>query len=240
MIYADQTNSSVQVRVHRITAPWDQATVTYNNFGEAFDPTVAGSFYTKSSVAGWYSADVTSLVQGWVNGAYPNDGLFLEQGIGTAFNRYRSSDSTGNATLLPQLVVCYSASTGSGCVTIQGPTASAGGVPDTYIWTEQPDGNFGSDVYLYTGYLNGGDKQSLIQFNFALPPVPTVTPTPSASKTSTPKSTPSPTRTPSRTPSPTATAGSCAGHDSYMGFSHTPTCTPTTTRTATATATGSG
>jgi hypothetical protein len=210
-LYADQTNSSVQVRVHRVTAPWNEQTVTYNSFGEAFDPTVVGSFTTKSSVTGWYSADVTALVQGWVNGAYPNDGLLLEQGWGSAFNRFRSSDSTGNATLLPKLVVCYNAASGSGCVTLQGPSTSANGVPDTYLWTAQPDGNFGSDVYLYTGYLNGGDKQSLLQFNVVVPPMPTSTPTltPTASPTNTrvATKTPLPTRTPTatRTPSPTRT-----------------------------------
>jgi PKD repeat protein len=218
LLYADQTNSSVQVRVHRVTAPWDEHTVTYNNFGESFDPTVMGSFTIKSSTTGWYSADVTALVQGWVNGAYPNDGLLLEQDWGSTFNRFRSSDSTGNATLRPQLAVCYSAASGSGCVTYQGPSTTPNGVPDTYLWTAQPDGNFGTDVYLYTGYLNGGDKQSLLQFNVVVPPPPTSTPTltptvsPTITRTATKTRTPTRTAIPTRTPTPTRTATATGSH----------------------------
>ncbi len=43
-IYADQVNTPLTVRVHNVTAPWSENTVTWNNFGGAFDPSVVGSF----------------------------------------------------------------------------------------------------------------------------------------------------------------------------------------------------
>ena len=49
------------VNLHRITAPWVETLVTWNNFGGAFDVAVEGLFIADS--VGWHSVDVTALVQ---------------------------------------------------------------------------------------------------------------------------------------------------------------------------------
>jgi hypothetical protein len=41
-------------------------------------------------------------------------------------------------------------------------------VPDAYIWQAAPDLNTGDQPSLYTGLVGGGEKQSLLRFDFAL------------------------------------------------------------------------
>ena len=62
------------VNLHRITAPWTEAGVTWDNFG-GHDASVVSSFSANSD--GWNTADVTDLVRDWVDGTYANQGLIL-------------------------------------------------------------------------------------------------------------------------------------------------------------------
>ena len=161
----DITNQTV--RLHRVIAPWVESLVTWNNFGERFDPTVIGSFTTNAT--GWRSTDVTALAQAWADGKYPNDGMLLEQDL-TPFTSYRSSEDPSPA-LRPMLTITYTLPTGGSAasITIQrGPTMPTA-VPDAMIWQATPDTNYGSFVQLVTGEISGFEKQSLVKFDFALP-----------------------------------------------------------------------
>lgn len=105
--------------IHRVAAPWGENTVTYQSFGGAFFPaieavlpstpylTLPGDLVT--------SADIQSLVQGWVSGAITNDGILIDRDL-TAATSFYSSDWT-NVAQRPSLDVCY----------IPGPCA---GMPD--------------------------------------------------------------------------------------------------------------
>jgi hypothetical protein len=53
------------IQVHRVTAPWDEADVTWQSFGGAFDPAVEAAFDNGSSS---YVVGVEALVSGWANG----------------------------------------------------------------------------------------------------------------------------------------------------------------------------
>jgi hypothetical protein len=71
-----------QVTTYRIIPSWSSSSVTWNNqpgHGEAY-----GSAWVPSKTWDWYTFDVTSLVQNWVNGT-SNYGLML-----------RSNESSGN------------------------------------------------------------------------------------------------------------------------------------------------
>ncbi|MFL7811764.1 MAG: DNRLRE domain-containing protein, partial [Anaerolineae bacterium] len=65
---------SVPIEVYRLAVPWAAATTTWNN-----QPASAEQHATISApwALGGLTMDVTSLVQGWVSGAYPNEGLVL-------------------------------------------------------------------------------------------------------------------------------------------------------------------
>ncbi len=157
-IYVDGAGNQT-VNVHKITSNWAENSVTWNSFGEGFDPSVIGSFV--SSASGWYGVDVKSLVEEWLDGTTPNYGLVLEQGL-TAFTTYHSSEFA-TVGLRPMLRIGYTTSGGSTVVTVQRGTNL--NVADAYIWQLEPDNNFGTEDILYTGEVSGALKQSLVKFD---------------------------------------------------------------------------
>lgn len=150
------------VNIHRITAPWAELGVTWNNFGGSYDPTVEASFV--ADAVGWKSVDVTALVQAWLDGTYENDGFLLEQGLPTGFTEANSSEFA-TVALRPELEICYPTSSGTTCVIIQRPGADQDGVMDAHIEENHPDTNVGSFTPLRTGHGVFAEKQILIWFD---------------------------------------------------------------------------
>jgi len=151
--------SGQTVNVHRITSAWGEATVTWNNFGSSFDAAVVGSFVADG--VGWRSVNVTSLVQSWIDGVYPNYGLLIEQGA-TQGTAYASSEYI-NSTLHPMLKICFTTSGGSQCVTTQ--EGFSGVVPDAYVSQLYPNDTYGHVDRLFTGIVNLSLKYSLLHFD---------------------------------------------------------------------------
>jgi hypothetical protein len=63
------------VTVYRANANWSESSVTWNNkpgYAEAY-----GSASVPLDTGEWHSFDVTSLVRGWMNGSFSNQGLML-------------------------------------------------------------------------------------------------------------------------------------------------------------------
>jgi bacillolysin len=79
----DMGERTHQVTIHRITGPWGYGSVTWNNQPGTAGP--YGSAWIPSRSWGWYGFDVTALVQGWINGSFPDYGLMV-----------RSNESSGN------------------------------------------------------------------------------------------------------------------------------------------------
>jgi hypothetical protein len=104
-IYRNDEGGSRTVNLYRITANWSETGVTWNNFG-GYDGAVLASF--AATGAGWKSAGVTALAQGWAAGSYPNYGLLLDDPTGVAdeYETYWASEY-GDVSLRPKLVVCY-------------------------------------------------------------------------------------------------------------------------------------
>jgi hypothetical protein len=145
------------VNVHAVTSAWVESTVTWGNFAGAYAPGVVGSFMADG--IGWRMADITSLVQAWMDGTMPNFGLLLEQGDSTRTTYYSSEEIS--ITQRPRFEICYTVNGQQHCVTIQRDTW--GHVYDSFIWEGYPHDNFGMAANLYTGILNDSHKQSLIQ-----------------------------------------------------------------------------
>jgi len=146
------------VRLHRVTAPWDEDTVTWDSFGGSYDPAVAGSFVADGD--GWRSVDVTALVQAWADGTYPNYGLLMEQdsAYGTS---YWSSEYLDVVELRPKLEICV----GSVCEIIQRSDVTPDAVMDAYIREVAPFLNYGSETTLMTVIEQNYIKHSLVQFD---------------------------------------------------------------------------
>jgi hypothetical protein len=156
-VYVSQA-SSHEVFLHRITSDWDEATVTWTNFGGAYAAGVEGSF--TATATGWYSVDVTGLVQSWMDGTYDNFGILLEQGD---LNYPRTHiNSKENAANHPYLEVCLE---GVGC-------ADMDDVGDAYIYELYPSANTGAGELLNIGWYDASDleKQALIRFELPTTP----------------------------------------------------------------------
>jgi hypothetical protein len=159
IVYVTSPGNST-VTVHRITADWVENTVTWNSFGEQYDATVENSFVPNA--VGFYSINVTSLVQGWISGTYPNYGLLLDEVL-LPLTAYTTSEWPYTTLYRPMLKLYYGATPDS----IQ--RGVSGTVFDTYIWEAYPDNNYGTVDQAYTGASDNVIKQAL--FKFDLPTV---------------------------------------------------------------------
>ncbi|MFO0761484.1 MAG: DNRLRE domain-containing protein [Byssovorax sp.] len=98
------TNGAAPVSVKRVTAPWAEATVTWNSWAGAQASDEIASFI---SAGGAHSFDITALAQAWVNGVYANNGVALGSELVTStFSTSESAD----AALRPALSICYTPS----------------------------------------------------------------------------------------------------------------------------------
>jgi len=152
------TGGTPAVACYRVLTHWDEMQATYNNrltgtawgaagmlSGTDYVATALGTFAV--SAAGWVSYDITSTVQGWVNGSYANEGvMYRETSTGHCYTRM--SEYMTDASLRPKLVVAYTTGAGAPIITTpslpadtvgvaynQTLTATGGAVP--YTWSLQ-------------------------------------------------------------------------------------------------------
>ena len=143
------------VNVHRVTADWDPAAVTWNSLAGAYDSNVEGSFV--AVMTGWQSVDITGVVQTWVDETLPNFGLLLDQAAGGFSPQIISSTEAGS--LAPFLVICYNSGDEVVCDTI---VAQA----DVFIDETAPDNPTEGNTVLQVAQMMtpGAEKQALIRF----------------------------------------------------------------------------
>ena len=109
------------LRLHRALRDWTEMGATWraydgiNNWttaGGDYDPAVIASATLSSAVNVWKQWNVTSLVQGWVSGAYPNQGMLLESPfrVGNNERQFYSSDYPGDPALRPKLTIVFTGS----------------------------------------------------------------------------------------------------------------------------------
>jgi hypothetical protein len=102
------------VDFYAITAPWNEGTVTYGNFNEAYDSsTIYGTIPSRAKV-GYNAVDLTALVGKWVSGALADYGVLLATvpQNNTAADDWATSEA--GTAYAPQLVVCYTCAPGWG------------------------------------------------------------------------------------------------------------------------------
>ena len=148
------------VEIYRTAVDWQEMTVTWDNFdlyGGSFDPTALGGF-TVSTGMTYYAVDVTAQVMAWMNGDQPNYGLLIKQPVVLGERtEYYSRERVENPHP-PVLELVY---------TIGGETVTELLEPlaDAMINAAYPDDNWGYTDKLYSGWLNGAEKVSLVRFD---------------------------------------------------------------------------
>jgi hypothetical protein len=68
--------SPITWNAHLITAPWDEATVTWSSFNDAFDQAIFKSVSTANASVVF---SIAPQLQAWVSGQVPNHGFLIEQ-----------------------------------------------------------------------------------------------------------------------------------------------------------------
>lgn len=148
------TPSGQEVRIHRITGTWDEATVTWANFGSAYSPTVEASFIADQ--LGWEEIDISGLVTAWANGVYPNYGLLFDQDNLALRTEVTSKDSP--SANHPFVVICSD----SGCDTVSIDM-------DSFINERDPSWNFGANDVITFGNTAGTPYEKNGMLIFTVP-----------------------------------------------------------------------
>ena len=122
-------NVDVPITAHRISNPWNEAFVTWNQRDNGINWNTAGGDFDASIISTTavgpasnvrYEWDITSLVQGWTDSAYPNYGVALATARSNSIGeRFYTSDET-IVTRRPRLTVQYACECGSSCLAPQG------------------------------------------------------------------------------------------------------------------------
>ncbi len=144
------------VNVHSILEDWDPGLVTWNLFNGNFNPDVEGSFLAEAN--GWFTVDLTDLVQRWINGEQNNFGVLLVQSSPAPTPLI--IHSTERLGFEPFIEIRYTGPDGEVCDTVL-PTA------DVFIEESIPDANFAGTTILRVGemMIPGAEKQALIIFD---------------------------------------------------------------------------
>lgn len=160
-VYVVQVSNET-VNAHRITDDWIEMGVTFNNFGGAFDASVAGAFTIDG--IGWRYAEVTGLVQAWLDGVHPNFGFLLDQESMFPRSIFYAREF---GVIQPTLEVCYMTLGGIVCETFDP-------IADAPISELLPDVNAGASEHLYVAAAGPTSytKQSLIRFDLPTTPPP--------------------------------------------------------------------
>ncbi len=148
----DQDN--YPVNIHRITDDWGEYSTTWNDANNIYDPTPVASFipaYRRQYV----SADLSSLMQDWVNGTQPNYGVML---IGTFDNLSKYASRENSAARQPYLQVEIS---------IGGGTYRASADQDTYLELRQPNSNYGTADELTVRARVDDQKRAMYRFDLS-------------------------------------------------------------------------
>ncbi|MFN0189478.1 MAG: DNRLRE domain-containing protein [Bacteroidia bacterium] len=128
-------------RIYRVTSPWNESTVTYNN--QPTYTTTNGALLFPSSISfqNYININVTSLVSVMTSAPGLNNGFLLKLVNESPLSSmiFASSDFS-NPTLWPELIVQYTVVADS-CITLSAMDAFAS---DSYLASVAPSTNYGS------------------------------------------------------------------------------------------------
>lgn len=96
------------VLVNRVTVPFSTDTVTYNT-RPAFTATAIQYNVTTSDINSTIQIDVTTLVNDWLSGTFPNYGIALTNSDGTSVVEF-ATDGIQYEPFYPRLVITYTGS----------------------------------------------------------------------------------------------------------------------------------
>ncbi len=127
-LYVDAVGKAGSFDVYQLNSSWNENKLTYNTPSPSLGPSATGGIstaITSNSLNQFVLIDITSLVQKWVNGTAPNDGVALALTTATGTFSFDSKESllTGNG---PELEIALAGVGTQGPVGPQGPVGLQG------------------------------------------------------------------------------------------------------------------
>ena len=107
-IYANVVTGTGSIDVYNVTQEWSQATLLGTDILTVEHTPLANVSITKANIKTYIPIDITSLVQGWLNGTIPNDGIALYPHIaapGLAIPNLHIASKESSTTGIPMLEV---------------------------------------------------------------------------------------------------------------------------------------
>lgn len=86
-----EDDSGEPVNIYRVTDTWSENTANWNNTGNDYDSSVVHATFVPDRT-GWERIDISSLVQSWVCGEHPNNGLMLIATSSDTESKYTSQE----------------------------------------------------------------------------------------------------------------------------------------------------
>jgi len=184
----DSLNTASPVSLYRVTNPptssctggvcpgagWSETVVTWNTFGGcavgtatcgnpgAYDHTTVWSTFTSTNTTQIKNIDVSSLVQAWLTGTYPNHGFLIDETPLTAnHSTFMPTSESTTRQFRPKLLVCYSSDAGhTGTALLTGGSKSSSPFYQGVLSLgESPGGNFlQSPSYTFHGGVVGATQ----------------------------------------------------------------------------------
>jgi len=109
-LYQSSTNGTgdLTIGVHKITGNWEENTITWNNQPNYY-PTPESITPVIMDDATWLSWDISTLLQGWVDGSIANHGIVLVGSTAVSFIEVfiHSSDYLNTPDQRPKLEITY-------------------------------------------------------------------------------------------------------------------------------------
>jgi hypothetical protein len=108
-LYEMNAKGNLVIKVFRVTDNWSESTVTWASPwavpGGDFDSSLAYALFIPDQQNCSISLDLSSLVQGWVDGSYPNQGVMLIAYGPSTFIEYATKEETTHPEWAPRLEI---------------------------------------------------------------------------------------------------------------------------------------
>jgi Concanavalin A-like lectin/glucanases superfamily len=175
-LYLFPNTANQTINVHQATAAWSEGTVSWPSFNESYVATPLTSFnagaknsFPSASPPNNVRFDVTSLVNGWLNGTLPEDGILLEQPPVTGVSAVVLTSEYPPATsgYHPTLFVCFTTTCAPGTADCNNNGADG---CETNITTTQNCGSCGNACAAGATCQNGACVQNPCA-NVVCPPI---------------------------------------------------------------------
>ena len=170
-----QTSASdpnVVLTAHRIYSDWNEGFATWNQRDDGVNWITPGGDYDSTIIAttevgvpaiGRFEWDIAELLEGWLNGAYPNYGVALRTVEANIVNlKFDTSDHADN-TRAPILTIEYACECGTACL------APSGSGNVLMVIGDSPANPSAGDTVLRDRVEGWGYSVSFIQDNDSLP-----------------------------------------------------------------------